>query len=90
MKASGRSFTRNATLAAGLSVMFALLAYGLHGAGAATPIPKGTVMVGTGNGFYSEYTQAGTLITQLNTTSGSTEETGCGFDPLSGDFYTTL
>jgi DNA-binding beta-propeller fold protein YncE len=89
MKASGPSFTRNAALVAGLSATLALLAYGVHGARAATPIPTGTVMVGTGNGLYSEYTQTGTLITQLNTTSGSTEETGCGFDPLTGDFYST-
>ncbi|HEV3111330.1 MAG TPA: hypothetical protein VGY99_12625 [Candidatus Binataceae bacterium] len=78
-----------AALAAGLSVLLALLAYGLRRAVAATPIPIGTVMVGTGNGHYTEYTQSGTLITQLDTTSGASEETGCGFDPLTGDFYTT-
>ena len=89
MKASGPSFMGKAALAAGLSVMLALLAYGLNGAGAAGPIPKGMVMVGTGGGLYSEYTQTGTLITQLNTTSGSANETGCAFDPLTGDFYTT-
>jgi DNA-binding beta-propeller fold protein YncE len=46
------------------------------------------VLVGTGNGFYSEFTQAGALIGQLNTTSGSVEETGCGFDSK-GDLITT-
>src|SRR5579864_2767725 len=55
---------------------------------AAPPIPNDTVMVGTGNGLVTEYTQAGVFITQINTTTGSFEETGSVFD-ASGNFFTT-
>ncbi len=90
MKASGPGFVRRAAIALGIGMLLASIALGLHRAGAAAPpIPKGTVMVGTGNGFYSEFKQDGTFITQLDTKSGAREETGCGFDPLTGDFYTT-
>src|SRR5579864_2809896 len=89
MKASAGSFRKNAAMAAGLSLALALIAYGLRAARAAGPIPTGTVMVATGNGLYTEYTQNGTLITQLDTTSGAPAVAGCAFDPLSGNFFTT-
>jgi len=36
---------------------------------ASAQIPTGTVMVGTGSGLYSEFTQTGTLLAQLDTTT---------------------
>jgi len=89
MKASGGSFVRNAALAVGLSLALASIVYSLRAATAAAPIPTGTVMVATGNGLYTEYTQTGTLVTQLDTTSGAPAEAGCAFDPLLGNFLTT-
>ncbi len=53
-----------------------------------TLIPTGTVLVGTGNGLYTEFTQAGTILAALETASGSLGEDGCGFDS-SGDLITT-
>ena len=55
---------------------------------AAPVIANGTVMVGTGNGKVSMYSQTGTLLGQLDTTTASTEESGSVFD-ASGNFLTT-
>ncbi len=45
-------------------------------------------MVGTGNGKVTEFTQNGTMITQLDTTTASSEMTGSTFDSA-GNFFTT-
>jgi hypothetical protein len=55
---------------------------------AAVVIPTGTVIAGTGGGLYSEFTQDGIFLGQLDTMSGSAEDTGCAFDPI-GDLITT-
>ena len=65
-----------------------LIGYSPEKASAGPVIPIGNVIVGTGNGFYSEFTPTGTLVTQFNTLSASSDETGCGFDS-SGDLLTT-
>ncbi len=51
-------------------------------------IPNGTVMVGTGNGFVTEFDQNGNMLGQLDTTTGSNEETGGAFDST-GNFFVT-
>jgi hypothetical protein len=90
MKESDSAMAKGAALGLGVLILLVLVGLGLHRAGAANPpIPKGTVMVGTGNGLFTEFTQDGKVITQLDTTSGASDETGCAFDPLTGDFYTT-
>jgi hypothetical protein len=90
MKKNDSAVAKGAAFGLGMVVLLGLLGLGLHRAGAVNPpIPTGTVMVGTGNGLYTEFKPDGTMITQLDTTSGAPEETGCGFDPLTGDFYTT-
>src|SRR5579864_6404071 len=89
MKLSGGSCRKNAVMAVGLGLALVLIAYGLRAARAAGPIPTGTVMVATGNGLYTEYTQNGTLITQLDTTTSAPAVAGCAFDPLTGNFFGT-
>jgi len=54
----------------------------------AAVIADGTVMVGTGNGDVTEFTQSGVILGQLNTMTGSTEESGSAFDS-SGNFFVT-
>ena len=54
----------------------------------AATIAKGTVMVGTGSGKVTEFTQDGTMLGQLDTTTGSSEMTGSIFDSA-GNFFTT-
>jgi DNA-binding beta-propeller fold protein YncE len=71
---------------AALPFVFAA-AFGAPQASAA-PIAIGTVMVSTGNGRVTEFTQTGTVITQLNTTTGSSETTGSAFDSV-GNFFVT-
>ena len=51
-------------------------------------IANGTVMASTGNGRVTEFSQPGTLLTQLDTTTGSLETTGSAFDG-SGNFFVT-
>jgi hypothetical protein len=45
-------------------------------------------MVGTGNGDVTEFTQSGVILGQINTMTGSAEETGSAFDS-SGNFFVT-
>ncbi len=54
----------------------------------AAVIANGTVMVGTGNGRVTEFSQSGTNLGQLDTTTGALEETGSAFDS-SGNFFVT-
>jgi DNA-binding beta-propeller fold protein YncE len=54
----------------------------------AAVIPNGTVMVGTGNGKVTEFDQDGNILGQLDTTTGSLEETGSAFDS-NGNFFVT-
>lgn len=54
----------------------------------AAVIANGTVMVGTGNGKVTEFDQNGTILRQLDTTTGTVEETGSAFDS-SGNFFVT-
>ncbi len=82
----------NAAFVSVLTATLGLLTYRLGPALATSPIPTGTVMVSTGNGLVSEYNQTGTLITQLDTKTGSPSslfETGSSFDPSSGNFFVT-
>ncbi len=65
-------------LLAALPFAFAA-AFGAPQASAAT-IAKGTVMVSTGNGKVTAFTQTGTVIMQLDTTTGSADTTGSAFD----------
>jgi hypothetical protein len=51
-------------------------------------IATGTVMASTGNGRVTEFSQTGTLLTQLDTTTGALETTGSAFD-ASGNFFVT-
>ena len=82
------AFDRRWLVKALLASPFALAA-ALGGAPeASAQIATGTVMVGTGNGFVTEFTQTGTMITQLNTTNGASESTGSAFDSV-GNFFTT-
>src|SRR5450631_4300900 len=74
-------------LLASVSPFVFAAAFGVPQASAA-PIATDTVMVGTGFGIVTEFTQTGTVITQLNTTSGSSEMTGSTFDSA-GNFFTT-
>ena len=73
-------------LMAALPFVFAA-AFGAPQASAA-PIAIGTVMVSTGSGKVTEFTQTGTMIKQLDTTTGSTFMTGSMFDSA-GNFYVT-
>lgn len=66
----------------------AVLSISFTPAAIAAVIPDGTIMVSTGSGKVSEYTQDGTLITQLDTGTGSTYTTGSGFD-ANGNFFVT-
>jgi DNA-binding beta-propeller fold protein YncE len=45
-------------------------------------------MVGTGNGKVTEFDQNGNILGQLDTTTGTVEETGSAFDS-SGNFFVT-
>jgi DNA-binding beta-propeller fold protein YncE len=62
----------------------------LLGAGTASAVPYalGDVFAGTGLGQVKVFTQTGTLIQTLNSTTGSTEMTGAAFD-ASGNYYVT-
>src|SRR5579863_4220669 len=75
-------FTFSLILAVAACALISARAY------AAPPIPNDTVMVGTGSGLVTEYTQAGVFITQIDTGTGSFEETGSIFD-ASGNFFVT-
>ncbi|HTV34400.1 MAG TPA: hypothetical protein VME69_15120 [Methylocella sp.] len=55
---------------------------------AAAQIATGTVMVSTGGGFVTEFTQNGTLLTQLNTETVAFVTGGSIFD-AAGNFYVT-
>ena len=54
----------------------------------AADIATGTVMVSTGSGKVTEFTQTGTMITQIDTTTGAPFTTGSVFD-TAGNFYVT-
>jgi hypothetical protein len=56
----------------------------------AVVIPDGTVLVGTGNGFVTEFDQNGNMLGQLNTMTGAPgdEQTGGAFDTL-GNYFVT-
>ena len=54
----------------------------------AAPIATGTVMVSTDSGKVTEFTQDGTMITQIDTMTGGTFTTGSMFD-AAGNFYVT-
>lgn len=54
----------------------------------AAVIANGTVMLGTGNGKVTEFDQNGNILGQLDTTTGTVEETGSAFDS-SGNFFVT-
>lgn len=77
---------RLAKLALSVLVSVALLA--VTGAAQSADIPDDTVMVSTGNGRVTEYTEDGTFIAQINTTTGSFETTGSAFD-ANGNFFVT-
>jgi streptogramin lyase len=62
-------------------------AFGVPQASAA-PIATGTVMVSTGSGKVTEFTQTGTMLGQLNTTTSSFYMTGSMFDSA-GNFFVT-
>ncbi len=49
---------------------------------------SGDLLVGTGNGLVAHYTSAGTLVSTLDTTTSSSEETGGCFAP-GGEYYQT-
>ncbi len=53
-------------------------------------IANGTVLVGTGNGFVTEFDQTGAMLGQLNTMTGAPgdEQTGGAFDS-SGNYFVT-
>lgn len=86
MKSRFISNLKVAALAVSIAI-FATVAGGPANAFAAV-IANGTVMVGTGSGKVTEFTQSGTLLGQLDTTTDSTEETGSAFDS-SGNFFVT-
>ena len=83
-----RIVTRLTVLGAGLLAVMWVIGYSSSRVSAVPVIPTGTVLVGTGNGLYSEFTQTGTFLASFDTTTGSDEETGCGFDS-SGNLITT-
>jgi len=85
-----RFVVRGAVAGAMALAVACLIGYSTERASALPPpvIPIGTVIVGTGTGLYSEFSQTGALLGQFNTTSGSADETGCGFDP-SGNLFGT-
>jgi len=71
-----------------LALPFVLVAaFGAPQASAAD-IATGTVMVSTGSGKVTEFTQTGTMITQIDTTTGAPLTTGSVFD-TAGNFYVT-
>lgn len=57
-------------------------------AAAAVPYQKGDVFAGTGDGKIDVYSSTGVFIQTLDTTSGSTEQTGMCFD-ATGNLYAT-
>jgi hypothetical protein len=57
-------------------------------ASAGVPYTKGDVFAGEGNGLIKEFKPDGTLVQTLDTTSGSTEDTGMCFDGA-GNLYST-
>src|SRR5438874_239105 len=73
------------TLMLGLVGLFALAA---QSASAAVPYVVGDVFAGIGNGRIHQFSPTGTLKNTLDTTSGSTEDTGMCFD-ASGNLYST-
>lgn len=54
----------------------------------AVPFLKGNVFVGVGNGKIKQFSSSGDILATLDTTSGSSEETGMCFDSV-GTLYTT-
>jgi hypothetical protein len=67
-----------------VACMLALLAYGT----AYAQFASGDVFVGVGSGQIKRYSQTGTLLQTLNSTTGSHEMTGMAFD-ASGNLYAT-
>src|SRR5207253_11363631 len=74
---AGPSFWRSTVLL--LAVAAGALAFAAPQAVAA-PFTIGDVFAGVGNGHINEYTPTGTFVQQLDTLSGSLEETGVCFD----------
>jgi hypothetical protein len=56
--------------------------------GDGVPLKPGDVLAGIGDGMIGHYSPTGTLLDVLNTTSGSSEDTGMCFDQA-GNLYTT-
>jgi hypothetical protein len=68
--------------------LFGPLASNAHAAFFIPPIPNGHLLAGVGQGLINHYTPAGALVEQLNTTTGTSLDTGMCFDQ-SGNLYTT-
>ena len=86
-----RRSRRMAALVAVLVLLGALalmIAAGPTPARAATPFSRGDVFAAVGNGKVDEYTNTGTLVQHLDTTTASSETTGMCFDSL-GNLYAT-
>jgi len=66
----------------------AILLLLLSGAASAIPYTVGDVFAGVGAGKVNEYTPTGTLVQTLDSTSGSSEQTGMCFN-ASGNLYAT-
>src|SRR5450756_883736 len=56
----------------------------------AVPFQKGDVFAGVGSGKISEYTPTGTLVQTLDSTSGSSEQTGMCFDSANNLYGTSF
>jgi Big-like domain-containing protein len=74
-------------------VLLALVSVILLGAGAAAQpagatYPNGNVFAGVGAGLIKQFTPTGTLVSTLDTGSGSAEDTGMAFDQA-GNLYAT-
>jgi hypothetical protein len=83
-----RFVVRGAVVGAIALAVILTIGYTAEQALAGPVIPVGSVIVGTGSGLYSEFSPTGTLLGQFDTTSGSADETGCGFD-ASGNLFGT-
>lgn len=81
---------RNATLLSVLGVVFLLVALPALPLISASGVPftKGDVFVGVGGGLVAHYSPSGTLLATLDTTTGSSEDTGMCFQ-ANGNLLTT-